>query len=104
MQLFANQTANGSSPAFTHKGSGALNLYVGGVVDAAAITVEAQLPDSSGWVALDGGTVNSAGMFRFSASPFIGRITLSGAGLSTNVSVWAEWDDQSTARRLFNNA
>lgn len=104
MKLFTSQTANGASPNFVHKGSGFLNVYVAGVLDTADVTVEAQLPDGSGWAPLDGGIIAALGMHTLSVGPFIGRVSLKNATVSTNIDVWAESDTETTPRRLFSGS
>lgn len=92
MQLFDGQTADGSSADFRYVGdnaNGILNLYISGALGGGTLTLEARLPDGSGYVPVEAFT--ATGMHMVRAASFVGRVTLSGA-TTPSVSAWIEGD------------
>jgi len=99
MELFKNQAADGSSATFAHFGgaSGLLNFYVAGDLGGGTLTVEAEVPDESGFVPV--AEVTEPGLHVVSAAPFVGRVTLAGA-TTPDVSVWAEAESAKVTARV----
>lgn len=99
MELFKNQTADGSSEAFAHFGgaSGLHNLYVAGTLGGGTLTVEAETPDESGWVPV--AEITEPGLHVISAAPFVCRVTLAGA-TAPDVSVWVEAESAKVTARV----
>lgn len=101
MQLFTDQTANGSSVDFKHFGgaSGLMNIYVSGDLGGGTLTVEAEDPSETGYLPLAGGALTEPGMHVISAAPFVGRVTLSGS-TGAIISVWAEAESTRVQQRV----
>lgn len=103
MQVFTNQAADGASTEFKHFGEvgdyALLNVYVAGTFGGGTVTVEAELPDGSGWVAVAGGAITEAGMHVIDAGPFVGRLSLAGATGPT-INAWVESDSVTTRNRV----
>jgi hypothetical protein len=99
MRLLNNQTENGASGEYRHPGK-MLNIYVAGNLGGGTVTVEAQLPDKSGWLPISGGVLESPGLHLLNAAPLTVRVSLSGAA-SPDLNVWAESDDITTYKRVF---
>jgi hypothetical protein len=102
MKLLDNQQTNGASSEYRHPGK-MLNIYVAGNLGGGTVTVEAQLPDKSGWLPISGGVLESPGLHVLNAAPLTVRVSLSGAD-SPDLNVWAESDDTTTYRRVFRKA
>ncbi|WP_237673695.1 hypothetical protein [Vreelandella profundi] len=99
MKLLSEQTENGVSSEYRHPGK-MLNIYLAGSLGGGMLSVEAQLPDKSGWVTITGGELNSPGLHVLNAAPLTTRVRLSGAA-APSLNVWAEGDDNTTYRRVF---
>ncbi len=102
MQLFANQTADGTSADFKHFGgaTGLMNVYVVGALGGATLTVRAEDPGETGYIPLAGGAITEPGMHVVSAAPFVGQVALTGATASTDVSVWVEAEAARVQQRV----
>lgn len=95
MKVLDTLAADGSGADFSHLGFqmyGHMNLYVAGDLGGGTLTLEAKLPDGSGYVAVQ--TVN-VGMTPIELSPAKCRLTLAGS-TTPNVSAWAEFDSTYT--------
>ena len=94
MRVFDGQTADGSSIEFKNLTgtSGLVNIYVSGELGGGTVTVEAELPDSSGWVPVTGGTITEPGLYVIDSTYFVGRLTLSGSS-GANINAWVEGGD-----------
>ncbi|NYS80110.1 hypothetical protein HZS80_20815 [Halomonas glaciei] len=99
MKLLNNQTENGTSNEYRHPGQ-MLNIYVAGNLGGGTVTVEAQLPDKSGWLPISGGVLEGPGLHLLNAAPLTIRVSLSGAA-NPELNVWVESDDTTTYRRVF---
>ena len=101
MKVFDGQTSDGTSLEFKNLTgtSGHMNLYVSGTLGGGTVTVEAELPDSSGWVPVDGLAISSVGMHVVDTTYFVGRLVLSGA-TSPNVSAWVEGENVDLKSRV----
>lgn len=100
MQLLANLAADGSSPDYAHLGmsqSGRLHLYVAGSLGGGTLTLEAKLPDSSGYVPLQ--TIADVGLTVLEIGPAALRLTLAGS-TTPDVSAWVETDTPDTRSNL----
>lgn len=103
MQVFTNQVTDADSPTFKHFGENGdyalLNVYIAGTFGGGTVSVQAQLPDGSGWVTVGGGDITVAGMHVIDAGPFVGRLHLAGA-TSPSINAWVESDSTAVRDRV----
>lgn len=101
MQVFDGQTADGSSTEFKNLTgtTGHVNIYLSGNLGGGAVTVEAELPDESGWVPLFDGALESTGLYVIETTYFVGRLSLSGSS-GASVSAWVEGENVTLKTRV----
>jgi hypothetical protein len=100
MQILSNLAADGASADFGYSGyttRGHMNIYVAGSLGGGTLTLEAKLPDGTGYVPVQSFT--AAGMFVVEAAPAVLRLSLSGS-MTPSVSAWVESDSGHTRGSL----
>ena len=101
MQVFDGQTADGSSLEFKNLTGtlGHVNVYLSGDLGGGTVTIEAELPDESGWVPLFEGELTEVGLYVIETTYFVGRLTLSGS-TGANVNAWVDGENVTLKTRV----
>tara|TARA_R110002020_G_scaffold132746_7_gene296363 strand:+ start:5646 stop:5936 length:291 start_codon:yes stop_codon:yes gene_type:complete len=89
VQLFTNQTANGSSIAAQASKTQFMTLFIDGTWDGATVIMEVS-PDNTNWIAVrNNASWTDSGADNFYANEGVWmRLTVSGAGASTDLNAW----------------